>query len=486
MSDSGNVRRNLVLAICCMSILIVGLDVTILNVALPSIQHEFHASVSGAQWTIDAYTLVIACLLLLSGSMGDRLGRKRTFQVGLLTFTIGSLLCSVAPSLGLLIVFRMLQAVGGSMLNPVAISIVTNVFTEPKERARAIGWWGGVAGVSIAGGPLIGGALVQAIDWRAVFWINVPIGLAAILLTHKFVPESKAAHARRVDPVGQVLMILMLGLLVFGIIEAPNHGWGSPMILACFAGSLASATTLVFWESHHPEPLIDLRFFRSPPFSGAAIVSVAAFLSLGGFLFLNTLYLQEVRGYSPLHAGVALLPMAALMMIFSPLSGRLVGTRGPRLSLVVGGIATLAAGLVSAIPTGEPTDVRLFLGYALLGTGLGWANAAITNTAVSGMPREQAGVAAGVASTTRQLGSALGVAIIGSVIADHVTHVAAGPGFTSAARISWAIIALCGLVMVSVGGLTTGEWGRRRAKANAARMEAAASPLEEDRAPALS
>jgi EmrB/QacA subfamily drug resistance transporter len=484
MPNSGQVRREVVLAICCMSILIVGLDVTILNVALPSIQRDFGASVSGAQWTIDAYTLVIACLLMLSGSMGDRLGRRRTFQLGLLIFTIGSGLCSIAPGLGWLIAFRMIQAIGGSMLNPVAMAIVTNVFTEPKERARAIGWWGGVAGISIAGGPLVGGLLVQAIDWRSVFWVNIPVGLAAIVLTHKYVPESKAPHPRRIDPVGQVLMILTLGLLVFGIIEAPNHGWGSDLILACFAGALICGTLLVYFEARHPEPLIDLRFFRSPPFSGAAVVSVCAFVSLGGFLFLNTLYLQDVRGFSPLHAGIALLPMAAVMMVLSPISGRVVGHRGPRPSLVLGGVFVLAAGLVAAVPTGEPGDLRLFLAFALLGTGLGWANAAITNTAVAGMPRDQAGVAAGVASTTRQLGSALGVAIIGSVIADHVTHIAAGPEFTSASRVSWAIIALCGLLMLSVGALTTGEWGRRKAKANAARMEAA-TRLEEDRAPAL-
>jgi EmrB/QacA subfamily drug resistance transporter len=370
------------------------------------------------------------------------------------------------------------------MLNPVAMSIVTNVFTEPRERARAIGWWGGVAGVSIAGGPLVGGLLVQAIDWRSVFWVNIPVGIAAILLTHRYVPESKAPHPRRIDPLGQVLMILTLGLLVFGIIEAPNHGWSSDLILACFAGALACGAALVFWEGRHPEPLIDLRFFRSPPFSGAAIVSVCAFFSMGGFLFLNTLYLQEVRGFSPLHAGVALLPMAGLMMFFAPLSGRLIGHRGARLSLVVGSSCVLAAGLVAALPAGEPGDARLIVAFALLGTGLGWINPAITNTAVSGMPREQAGVAGAVASTTRQLGSALGVAIIGSVIATHLTHVAAGPAFTAASRVSWAIIAFCGLTMLGVGGLTTGAWGRRQAKANAARMEAG-SRLEEDRAPAL-
>jgi EmrB/QacA subfamily drug resistance transporter len=470
-------HRNLILAICCMSMLMVGLDVTILNVALPSIQHDFDASISGAQWTIDAYTLVIACLLMLSGSTGDRLGRKRTFQVGLLSFTAGSLLCSVAPGLGWLIAFRMLQAVGGSMLNPVAMSIVTNTFTEPRERARAIGWWGGVAGVSIASGPLLGGLLVQAIGWRSIFWINIPVGLAAIALTARYVPESRAPHPRPFDPVGQLLMIATLGLLVFGIIEAPEHGWDSALILACFAGSLAALAGLIFYEGRHPKPLIDLRFFRSPPFSGAAVVSVCAFVSLGGFLFLNTLYLQDVRGYSALHAGVALIPMAALMMVFSPLSGKLVGRSGPRPSLLLGGTAVLLAGLVSAIPTGEPSDVRLFLGYALIGTGLGWLNAAITNTAVSGMPREQAGVAAAVASTTRQLGSALGVAIIGTVIAEHVTVVAPGPDFTQAARVSWAIIALCGLIALVVGGLTTGARGRRAAERNAERLrvEAAAA-----------
>ncbi len=326
MAES-RLRPNLVLAICCMSILMVGLDVTILNVALPSIQKDFNTSVSGAQWTIDAYTLVIASLLMLAGSTGDRLGRRRTFQIGLLSFTVGSLLCSLAPSLGWLIAFRMVQAVGGSMLNPVAMSIVTNVFTESRERARAIGWWGGVAGVSIASGPLLGGLLVQTLGWRSVFWINVPVGLAAIALTARFVPESRAPHPRRLDPLGQLLMIATLGLLVFGIIEAPEHGWGSDLIIACFAGAGVALVSFVAYELRHPEPLIDLRFFRSPPFSGAAVVSICAFVSLGGFLFLNTLYLQDVRGYSALHAGVALIPMAAVMMVVAPLSGRLVGHR---------------------------------------------------------------------------------------------------------------------------------------------------------------
>jgi MFS family permease len=212
-------RRLLVLAICCMSLLIVGLDNTIVNVALPAIQRDLHASVSGLQWTISAYTLVLASLMMASASTGDRVGRRRTFQTGLVVFTLGSLLCSLAPGLGWLIAFRMVQAVGGSMLNPVAMSIITNVFTEPRERAQAIGVWGGVIGISLALGPVVGGALIDSIGWRAIFWINIPVGAAAFVLTALFVPESRAVAPRRLDVVGQVLVLAFLAMLTYGIID---------------------------------------------------------------------------------------------------------------------------------------------------------------------------------------------------------------------------------------------------------------------------
>ncbi len=218
-------RRMLVLAICCMSLFIVGLDVTIVNIALPSIRNDLHASVSGLQWTLDAYTVVLASLLMLSGSTADRVGRRRTFQTGLVIFTLGSLLCSLAPGLGWLVAFRAVQAVGGSMLNPVAMSIITNTFTEPRERARAIGVWGGVVGLSMALGPVIGGALVASVGWRSIFWINIPVGIAAVVLSARFVPESKAPRARRLDPVGQVLVIAVLASLTYAIIEGPKAGF---------------------------------------------------------------------------------------------------------------------------------------------------------------------------------------------------------------------------------------------------------------------
>src|ERR1700760_4334442 len=220
-------HRYVILAICCMSLLIVSMDNTIVNIALPSLRTELHASVSGLQWTIDAYTLVLASLLVLSGSTADRVGRRRTFQTGLVLFTLGSLLCSVAPSLGWLIAFRALQAIGGSMLNPVAMSIITNTFTEPRERARAIGVWGAVVGFSMALGPLVGGVLVDSLGWRSIFWINVPVGIAAVVLAARFVPESRAEHPRKIDPIGQVLVLVTLASVTFGIIEGPERGWGS-------------------------------------------------------------------------------------------------------------------------------------------------------------------------------------------------------------------------------------------------------------------
>ncbi len=335
----GRRRRLLILAICCLSLFIVGLDNTVVNIALPSIQRELHAPASGLQWIIDAYTLVLASLLMLSGSVADRLGRRRVFQTGLLLFVLGSLLCSVAPDLELLIAFRALQAVGGSMLNPVAMSIITNTFTDPRERAQAIGVWGGVVGLSMALGPLIGGFLVHAAGWPSIFLINVPVGLVACALTFRYVPESRAPRPRRLDPVGQLLVVLLLGAGTAVIIEGPGLGWTSPAILLLGALAVLALLALPWWERRVAEPLIDLRFFRSVPFSGATVTAVCAFAALGGFLFLNTLYLQNVRHYSPVEAGLWTLPMAAMTLVSAPVSGRIVGRRGPRLPLLVAGSA---------------------------------------------------------------------------------------------------------------------------------------------------
>ncbi|HXW46278.1 MAG TPA: MFS transporter [Streptosporangiaceae bacterium] len=466
MPELSRQRRYLVLAICCLSLFIVGLDATIVNVALPDIGRDFHPSVSGLQWTIDAYTLVLAALLMLSGSTADRLGRRRVFQVGLALFTIGSLLCSLAPGLGWLVAFRMLQAVGGSMLNPVAMSIITNTFTEPSERARAIGVWGGVFGLSVAMGPVIGGALVDSVGWRSVFWVNIPVGIAAILLTALFVPESRAARARRPDPIGQILIIAMLGSLTYGIIEGPSYGWASARILAFFAVTAVAAIGLLLYERRRDEPLIDMRFFRSLPFSGATLTAVSAMAALGGFLFLTTLYLQDVRGYRPLFAGLFLLPMAAALAAGAPLAGRMLARSGARTPLLIAGAGITAAGILLSHLTNSSAPGYLVVAFLVFGIGMGFVNAPITNSAVSGMPRSQAGVASGIASTSRQVGSSLGVAVMGSVLAANL-HGSMQAGFAAATRPGWWIVVAAGGVVITLALITTSRSGKASAERTA-------------------
>ncbi len=450
-------RRLLILGICSMSLLIVGLDSTIVNVALPSIHRSFNSGLAGLQWTIDAYTLVLASLLMLSGSTADRVGRRRVFQTGLLLFSLGSMLCAVAPSLGLLIAARVVQAIGGSMLNPVAMSIIRNVFVDPRERARAIGVWGGVIGVSMALGPVVGGALVDSVGWRSVFIVNVPIGIIAIVLTALFVPESRADRPRRIDAVGQVLVIVALATLTYAIIQAPSAGWLSAQTLGLFAVSLVSFAALVPYELHRREPLLEVRFFRSVPFSGASAIAVAMFMAMGGFLFLNTLYLQDVRGLSPFDAGLYTLPMAGLMMVVAPLSGRIVGNRGTRLPLLGGSVAVIASAAILTQLTPHTSRGLLVFAYALFGVGMGLINPPITNTAVSGMPPSQAGVAAAVASTSRQVGQTLGVAVLGALAAGGAAA-ATGAGFTAATHVSWWIIVFLGAAIFVLGLVTTTEW----------------------------
>ena len=467
MTELSSRRRLLVLAICCLSLLLVGMDVTIVNVALPAIRSDLGASVSGLQWVIDAYTVVLASLLILAGSTADRLGRRRTFQLGLVVFSLGSLLCGVAPGLGWLIAFRMLQAVGGSMLNPVAMSIITNVFVDPRERARAIGAWAGVVGISLGLGPVLGGVLVDSIGWRSIFWVNVPIGVTAFVLAALFIPESKAERARRIDPLGQVLVIAVLVSLTYAIIEAPRAA-DARLIWAVAVLCVLSLGALLRHETRRTEPLIELAFFRSLPFSGATAMAVCGFGAFAAFLFLNTLYLQDVRGLSALHAGLFLLPMAAMALVFGPISGRMVGNRGPRASLVVAGSAMLLGALPLTVLTDNLGYGWLLGCYLVFGVGFGFLNPPITNSAVSGMPRSQAGVAAAVASTSRQVGATLGVAIVGAVVssgagADIRTE------FSRASHPGWWIVVAYAAAVLVLAWLSTGRRAARSA-ANVAHL----------------
>lgn len=457
------------LLICSMSLLMVGLDVTAVNVALPSIGEQMDASLSWLQWTVSAYTVVMASLLLFSGSMADRLGRKRTLVTGLGVFSIASLLCSLAQTVELLVVFRVLQGVGASMLNPVAMSIITNTFADPRERAQAVGVWAAVFGVAMALGPIVGGALVSSAGWEWIFLINLPLGLAAIALTLRFIPESKAPTPRRIDPVGQLLVIVLLSSVTYGIIEAPNAGWTSPAIVAAFAAAAIALLGLLRYEPRRAEPLIDLRFFRSIPFSSSIALAMAAFVSFGGFLFLNTLYLQDVRGLSPVEAGVAILPIALMTVVLSPISGRMVGRGGPRKPLVIAGACLLVASCMLVDIDPNTPFAWLVAAYSVFGVGFGFVNPPLTNAAVSGMPVAQAGVAAALATTARQFGQALGVAVVGAIVASSAGGTT-GAGLASATHPAWWTLAALGAVMLALGLWATGARARRSAQRTAAAL----------------
>jgi EmrB/QacA subfamily drug resistance transporter len=455
------IHPNLILAICCMSLLIVGMDMTIVNVALPAIQKDLDAGLAGLQWILDAYTLVVAIFLILAGSMSDRLGRKRVFQVGLGVFTLGSLLCSRVGTIEQLIGFRALQGFGASMLNPVALSIIANAFPEPKARARAVGIWGAVFGVSLGIGPVIGGALTQTIGWRSIFWINVPIGIVAALLVARFVPESKALRVRAYDPLGQVLVLIGLATLTCGVIEGPRAGWASALILGLFVTAAAAWLAFVLYEPRRRDPLLDLRFFRSVPFTSATVLALSSYSCFAGFLFLNALYLEQVRGASAFHTGLFTLPLAVMTIVCAPWSGRLVGSYGTRPSLLASGAGFLLSTLMLT-GLGQQTPLGwLLAAYALFGVGLGMANPAITDSAVAGMPLSQAGVAAAIASTSRQVGAALGVAVSGTVVA--ASH-ARGMDFTKATHAIWWVMMGCGAAVLMLGFASNTAWARATAK----------------------
>ncbi|MYW89922.1 MFS transporter [Amycolatopsis rubida] len=459
-----------ILAILCSSILVVAMDNTIVNVALPVIRTDLDASINGLQWTIDSYTLVIACFLMLGGATGDRLGRKRTFLAGLVLFGLGSLLCSVAPSIGWLVAARIVQALGGAMLNPVAMSIITNVFADPGERARAIGVWGSIVGISLGVGPVLGGVLTESIGWRAIFWVNVPVVVAALALTARYVPESRAPHPRRPDPVGQVLVVVLLGSAVTAAIEGQRLGWGSPAILGLAGLGGLALLALIRWELRRREPLVELRFFRSAPFSSATISAVCGLAAFGTFLFLSPLYLQDERGLSALQSGLMLLPAAVAVTIAAPLSGRLVATRGARIPLLAAGISMTVVAVLLTTASGATPLWMLAIAYGVFGLGFGLLNPPVTNAAVSGMPRSQAGVAAAVASTSRQVGQTLGVAVAGSILAAAATPLT---GYATA----WWAVAGGTTVIIALAILAT--TARARAGAERVARRFADEPLTE-------
>lgn len=450
-----------------MSLFLVTMDLTIVNVALPAIRRDLGASAADLAWAVDGYTVVVASFLMLSGSLADRFGRRRIFQLGLTVFSAGSLLLSLAPSSGALVAFRMLQALGGSMLNPVAMAIVVSTFVEPKERARALGVWGAVFGLSMAAGPVLGGLLVDAIGWRSIFWVNVPIGALAVALTARFVPESRSEAPRRFDLVAQGLLVVGLFALTSAVIDGRRAGFSSATFVGGLALAAGALVGFVAWESRRVEPLVDLRLFRSLPFAAATLLALLSFASFSSFLFLNALYLQESRGLDASSAGMATLPIALALVLSSPLSGRLVGAGHTRLAIVVAGSAiTVGALLLTQLARHTPLGV-LVAAYAVFGAGLGHIGAPVNTTAVAGMPKSQAALAAAVASTSRQVGASLGVALAGA-LAGRGIETGEAARLAEATHPVFAVVAVFGVVIVGLGVASTGA----RARASHARVAA--------------
>ncbi|TCC21901.1 MFS transporter [Kribbella speibonae] len=452
LQESATVRRYAVLAICCASLLISVMDISIVNMALPAIRDDLGASTAGLQWTVDAYTLVLASFLLLAGSTADRYGRKRMFRLGLTVFGLGSLLCSLAPSIETLIAARAVQAVGGTLLNPVAMAIVVTVFPERAERARAIGIFGATAGLSLVLGPILGGALVDGLGWRSIFWVNLPIVVLAVIFTSLYVPESRAAHGRRFDPIGQLLVVVLLGSVVSAIIE--KNGLRTPLIVA----AAVAAVLLIAYERRRAEPLLELRLFRSVPFSSAVVIAMFAYTGFGAFLFVTTLYLQSVRHLSALEAGLCLLPVGLLICVLSPLTGRIVGARGPRLPLVVAGTALTLGALASLTIQASTPLLAVLAVFLFFGVFLGTINPPIANSAVSGMPASMAGLAGSLASVGRQTGTSLGVAIAGSIVG--ATATTDPRRFVRAEHIVWWPTLAMGLVVLALALVSTSRRAR--------------------------
>lgn len=409
-------NRWVVLAVLCVSLLMVSLDDMILNVALPTIVRDLHASSSDLQWMVDGYVIVFAGLLLVAGSLGDRLGRKWVFMVGLALFACGSAASAFSPTSASLIASRAFMGVGAAAVMPSTLSILTNVFTAPLERARAIGIWSGTTGLGVAIGPMAGGWLLAHFWWGSVFLVNVPIAAIGLLAAARTVPNSKNPAYRRPDPVGATLSIAGMGVLLWGIIEAPERSWTSPLTLGAVAGGIVVIGAFVAWERRCDHRMLELSFFRSRQFSAAIGAMALVIFALMGALFLLTQYLQFSLGYSPLQTGLRVAPIAVVLLVVAPASILLVRLAGTKV-VVCCGMGLIAVGLVLlARTTVAGTYDDALPAFFLLGIGTGLSFAPCTTAVMSALPPEQAGIGSATDSAAIQTGGALGVAVMGSLL----------------------------------------------------------------------
>jgi MFS transporter, DHA2 family, multidrug resistance protein len=431
-------RRWWILAVLCLSVLLVVIDNTIVNVALPTMSRDLAASTQSLQWIVDAYTLVFAGLLLVGGNLGDRLGRRRMLQAGLALFAVTSVGAALARTTGELIAGRAAMGIAAALIYPATLALLNTAFTSAKERATAIGIWAGVSGLAVAVGPVAGGLLLRHFSWSSVFYINVPVVIIALAAGWRLLPESRDPRAGRFDPLGAVASVAGIGLLVWTIIEAPRHGWLTAATIGGFAGALAILGTFTWWQLRRPDPLLDVRLFANPRFSAASGAIALAFFGLFGFIFLITQYFQVVRGYDPLTAGLATLPFAIVTGAMSPVAIIAMKRAGTKV-IVTAGLLLMSAGFLVAAGTAVSSGYwgRIIISMVLMAAGLALTSGPATEAIMGALPRDKAGAGSAVNDTTRELGGTLGVAIVGSamssVYASHVGSALAGLGAPAAA-----------------------------------------------------
>ena len=413
-SDHAYSRRWWTLAVLCLSLVLVVVANTVLNVALPTLVQELGATATDLQWIVDSYALVFAGLLLTTGAVGDRYGRKGALQIGLGLFGVATTASAFATSAQQLIATRALMGVAAAFVMPATLSLLTSVF-PPRERGRAIGIWAGFAGAGAALGPVAGGWLLEHFWWGAVFLVNVPIVTLALVAGWWLVPTSRDPGHTAFDPLGALLSIGALGALVYGVIEGPNYGWTDPIVLGAFALAAIFGTSFVHWELRIDHPMLDLRMVRDPRFSAASGAIALVFLVMFGLFFLLTQYLQVVLGYSPLEAGVRTLPMAIGLLVFSPMGARLVERFGTK-AVVGWGLMLVSFGLLLAAQLDPHSSyANLVVALIVLSIGMSFSTAPSTASIMASMPPGKAGVGSAVNDTTRELGGAIGVAVLGSI-----------------------------------------------------------------------
>jgi EmrB/QacA subfamily drug resistance transporter len=398
----------------CFALFMIMLDNTIVNVALPSIQHDLKPTPENLEWTVNAYILVFATLILLGGKLGDRFGRRRIFMVGLLVFTLSSAACALAQSDTQLITFRAVQGVGGALLNPLSLSILVAAFPR-KQLPQAIGIWAGISGLGLAIGPLLGGFLTQHFSWSAVFWVNVPIGVLAMGVTAWAVVESRDPSARSLDLVGTVLVSGSLFALTWGLIKTATHSWLGAYTLGFLAAAAVLMALFVLWESRIEDPMIPLGFFRIRAFSVSSIVVALVGVALFGVIYFLTLYFQNVRGYDPIQAGLRTLPTTMMILFVAPIGGRLSSRIGPRWLMTVG-MLSASVGLLGLSRVHVDSSYNAIWPFQIMmGAGMALTMPAVSATGMAAVERTKAGIASGVINASRQVGGALGIAVLGGI-----------------------------------------------------------------------